>query len=59
VQHRPNRSDSIHFGMDAGVDGPCNPIDPHYLSDNVRAKLAIPSAASSLLKKSTTPCRPT
>jgi UDP-N-acetyl-D-glucosamine dehydrogenase len=28
--------------MEPGVDGPCNPIDPHYLSHNVRAKLRYP-----------------
>jgi UDP-N-acetyl-D-mannosaminuronate dehydrogenase len=42
VQHRPNRSDSNHCGMESCVGGQCIPIDPHYLSHNVRAKPGYP-----------------
>ena len=41
----------------SGVGGHCIPIDPNYLSHRVRARLGIPSALWSLLKRSMPGCR--
>jgi hypothetical protein len=42
VQHRPDPSDSIHSGVGPGASGHCIPIDPNYLSHNMRARLGYP-----------------
>jgi hypothetical protein len=59
VQHRPNPTDSNHSGMDLVPVGIAFGSTPTIFPTMCTHSWAIPSAASSRVKKSTTPCLPT